>query len=333
MEINNNIEPDLSVIVPAYNMENYIERCLDSLIRQSEINVEIIVVNDGSTDRTGEIIRKYSTNYGFVKIIEQENQGSYKTRINGLKAVNAEYVSFCDADDFIDEDFYGEMLAKMKQMDADVLQFGYRKIDKGITKWEFKPAFEQITGEEAVTKMFETTLFSNANWNKIYKKELFRSLSFDENVRANDEDKLINVKTILKARKVVSLPIVGYNYDTREGSNANSGGLKGIAALNTDNIIYKYVRDNLSCQLIKSAGYDYCGRMAYWYNRCMECGDKARAIDIKRTFFKVYKDSKLRGYVPPHGSWKRILMVHSLAFCPPLCKMMYILYQNRRKGF
>ena len=114
----NNIK--VSVVVPAYNVENYIEDCLKSLINQTLKEIEIIVVNDGSTDNTFEIINKYANLDFRIKVISQENQGISVTRNNGIKIAKGEYIGFVDSDDWVDENYFEELYNTAKKFDADI---------------------------------------------------------------------------------------------------------------------------------------------------------------------------------------------------------------------
>ena len=100
---------DLSIIIPAYNCEKTISRCLDSLVNQN-VSKEIIVVNDGSTDGTLDILNKYANNYDFIKVITQENQGQSVARNHGLKIASGKYCFFCDSDDYIDKNLFDKLL-------------------------------------------------------------------------------------------------------------------------------------------------------------------------------------------------------------------------------
>ena len=316
--------PELSVVVPAYNIENYIGRCIESLLKQDTIDLEIIIVDDGSTDRTGSIAEEYAAAESRIKVVHQENQGLYKARTCGVRFASAEYVTFCDGDDYIDKDFYGCVLEKIKEYGCDVLQFGYKKVKNNKVIWKFEPRYREMSGREALKSMLETLQFANYNWCKLYRKSLFDGIEFNENVKCNDEDVLLQVKILPDARKVYSIPIAGYNYDIREGSIVHRArGMEGINILNTDRIIYEYALGRLDQELCKSVAYDYSAKLAYWYNKCSCAGYKAKAREINELFRMIVKKNHLFGYFPKDASCRRVMMIHSLYICPPLCKMLY----------
>lgn len=316
--------PDLSVIVPAYNIENYIERCINSLLNQKSINLEIIIVDDGSTDRTGKIVDEYAKKERMIQVIHQQNQGLYKSRTNGILYANSEYITFCDGDDYIDNDFYGKTLKEFKKINCDVLQFGYKKVKENQTLWTFVPAPFEKDGRAALKSMFETLHFANSNWCKIYKRSLFKDICFDENVRCNDEDVLIHSKILPRAKKVCSISDAGYNYDTRDGSIVDvAKSMKGINILNTDRIIYQYVSEHYDTEVKRSAAYDYSAKLAYWYNKCICAGQSGKAIKINKEFRRIVRENGLFGYIPKDASYRRVLMIHLLYLCPPLCTLAY----------
>ena len=124
----------VSVIVPAYNVEGYINDCLESLVNQTLKEIEIIVVNDGSTDRTSEIISKFSAKDSRMKIINQENQGLSAARNNGMQQATGEYIGFVDSDDYIDLDFYEKLYEAAKTNDADISVASILKHKKNYQK-------------------------------------------------------------------------------------------------------------------------------------------------------------------------------------------------------
>lgn len=112
---------DLSIIVPAYNVENYIRECLDSILNQSIDNYEIIIVNDGSTDKTQDICEEYSNEYSFIKLINQENKGLGAARNTGLQHVSGKYIAFVDSDDMVKENMFTQMLDLAIKKDLDLV--------------------------------------------------------------------------------------------------------------------------------------------------------------------------------------------------------------------
>ena len=314
----------LTVIVPTYNVEDYISRCLDSLLNQDDIEIEIIVVNDGSTDNTHKIINEYQKKYDNIKIINENNQGLYKAKTNGIGFATYDFITFCDPDDYIDANFYAPILNRMIENEADIIQFGYRRIKDEKTIWSYIPKEEVMDGKEATRRMLETTNFAHSNWCKIYHKKVLENVAFDEDIRCDDEDVLIHVKVLPHVTKVCSVSDVGYNYVIRRGSIVDTGtGIRGINILRTDQIIYNYAKANLSKELVKSVAYDYCAKLAYWYNKCYLLNERKQGDKVLSDFYKVLKNNHLFLYFPKGCSIKRVSMISLLALNPTVCRQLF----------
>ena len=118
----------ISVIVPVYNVEEYLERCVDSILRQTYTNLEVILVDDGSTDNCPQICEQYASFDKRVRVIHQSNGGLFAARNAGIDAAKGEYLSFIDSDDFISEDMYTSLYGNLKKYDADIAACGMERI-------------------------------------------------------------------------------------------------------------------------------------------------------------------------------------------------------------
>ena len=118
----------ISIIIPAYNVEKYISKCLESIIKQTYSNIEIILVDDGSTDKTSEICDEYEKKDDRIKVIHTENRGVSEARNKGLENVKGNWITFVDSDDWIEEDFCEVLLKKIKDYDADIALCGYKRV-------------------------------------------------------------------------------------------------------------------------------------------------------------------------------------------------------------
>lgn len=198
----------ISVIVPAYNSESTIERCLKSLIKQTYNNMEIIVINDGSTDKTDEIIRRIvAENFDKIKYISRENKGIGFTRNEGLKNATGDLIGFTDSDDFVEPDMFEKMFLKMTESNADIVICNYNvcnlnsknKVDIKLPNIVLFDDYPQIINK-----------IDFAPWNKLYKKELFNDVFFPENLKYEDLNTII--KVFSKAKKIVKLDSYCYYY-------------------------------------------------------------------------------------------------------------------------
>lgn len=202
------MKPLVSIIVPVYNIERYIKKCLESLCRQSYSNIEIIIVDDGSTDSSGEICDGFAVGDARVKVFHKKNGGLSSARNYGILKAKGEYIALVDGDDFVKKDFIEAMVKKAKEKDADLVICGFNDI---------VPKEELLSGEDAAARL----LTSQDNleivaWNKLYKKELFKDIRYPEGKKY--EDSLTTYKILAEAKNVVYMPKSLYCYVSRPGS-------------------------------------------------------------------------------------------------------------------
>lgn len=170
----------LSVIIPAYNSEKFIKKCLQSVIRQEIREIEILVINDGSTDQTAEITAALAKEYDCIRLVTIENRGVSHARNVGLRMANGRYITFVDSDDYLEPDAYRIMLEEMLKHDADIVEGACRKEKPNgallCNRYLYR---ETIRGEMDCAEHFlkQKNCF-NYMWNKIYKRKLFQNHKF-----------------------------------------------------------------------------------------------------------------------------------------------------------
>ena len=164
-----------SVIIPVYNVENYISKCLDSLVNQTYKDLEIIIVNDGSTDKSLDIVLNYQKKYSNIKLFNIDNHGQSYARNYGLKYARGIYISFIDSDDYVDTNLFLEIDNFLKNKNYDIVMFSYKAISKD-GKVLFHKDFDVDDNYNVSSIEY---LFSDPSvWNKIYKKEFLDKISF-----------------------------------------------------------------------------------------------------------------------------------------------------------
>lgn len=209
----------ISVIVPAYNAESTIERCLISILAQTYSQLEIIVVNDGSTDETENIIKKMSLIDGRIRLISIPNNGVSHARNVGLDAAKGDYITFVDSDDTIEPDMYDHLLYLMNNYQVDVAHCSYKNCGKNgvMSIVGNQGKILDFSHDEALECLLQGKFFTGAIWNKLYKSYLFKSIRLDENISIN-EDELLNVQIFNMIDRSVYSDKPLYNYF----SNPNS---------------------------------------------------------------------------------------------------------------
>lgn len=232
----------VSIILPVYNVEKYLEKCLDSLVNQTFKDIEIIIINDGSTDNCKNIIDKYATKYNnLIKVITQKNQGLGAARNIGLKFATSDYIVFIDSDDYIQSNMVEEMYNKILQEQADVVICGNNVVNE-----QYELISKTFPNKYEVYDFNTQMIFGNpCVWNKIIKKVLLDddSLSFRNNVWYEDID--FSFKLFLKSKKTCILHKNLYNYLLRQGSIMNSNNLrKNLDLIDAFNEIIMYAKRN-----------------------------------------------------------------------------------------
>lgn len=208
--------PKISVIVPVYNTEKYVEKCLDSISNQKLKDLELIIVNDGSEDNSEAIIKQWIEKNNEkieIKYLKKENGGLSDSRNYAIPYVTGKYISFIDSDDYIDENLYNN-LEKYMDDDIDLIKFKMQKVDemgKTLEKLE-GPVFEKCTGEEAYKKLCVEEKFLDPACIYLYKTEFFKENNFQYENGTFHEDFGLTSLIILKAKSFVSTNEYGYYY-------------------------------------------------------------------------------------------------------------------------
>ena len=206
----------ISIIVPVYNTGKYVEKCLNSLMNQTmKEEIEIIIVNDGSTDNSEEMIRSYiekQQNKDNIKYFSKENEGIAKTRNYGIEKATSDYILFVDSDDYIDNQLI-EKLKPYMDKQIDVIKFKLKRVDEigNVLEKVEGPIFEEKTGEEAFHQMFSQDLLIDSPCVYLMKKELFTKNNFKFRQTYHEDFGLIPL-ILLVAKSVVSTNYYLYNY-------------------------------------------------------------------------------------------------------------------------
>ena len=215
----------ISVIVPIYNVENYLRMCLDSIQNQTYKNFECLLINDGSPDNSAEICREYAAKDSRFRYFEKENGGVSSARNLGMKCANGDYITFVDPDDWLDPDYLEILYLKMMEYDADVAIATYKKYSVSDRCYYFhvldQDYYEKIyTGDELLAELpyresFDSTF--NVSWGKLFKRSLLYSLVFNEQ-RVMGEDLEFNFKVFLRLNKCLYIHKPLYNFRQHNSS-------------------------------------------------------------------------------------------------------------------
>lgn len=210
----------ISVIVPVYNVEPYLQRCVESLINQDYPCIEIILIDDGSTDDSGHIADALAHEHSNVIVLHQENKGVSNARNMGLRRSSGDYIGFVDPDDFVDREMYAYLYEQIQINSADIAACTWINEYEDNTRLIEKAGTDAIfTAEEAVAH--DLLMGMSITCNKLFSRKVCHNVYYDEKI-INGEDRLFDLQALLNAAKVVYVNKPFYHYCHR----SNSAGAK-----------------------------------------------------------------------------------------------------------
>lgn len=210
----------VSVIVPVYGVEKYIDKCLNCLVNQTLEDIEVIVVNDGTKDNSQKIIDKYVKKYpNKVKSFIKKNGGQGSARNYGLKKATGEYIGYVDSDDYVEFDMYEKLYNKAKENNLDIVICGNYNVSEDYKSKKIDLEFIKYNDNK-----LNALLGKKAVWNKIYKKNIVENLEFRSKVWYEDFD--FSIKAICNAKKIDYINEPLYDYLIREGSTMNNSNIE-----------------------------------------------------------------------------------------------------------
>ena len=214
----------ISVIIPVFNVEKYLNNCINSIVNQTYKNLEIILVDDGSTDSSGELCDNWALKDNRIIVIHQKNSGVSVARNVGLKASTGNFISFIDSDDEIECDMYSFLIDLILTYNSDISHCGYKRLnERGEVIKECSGTHKIMihTYIKAISNMIEGKYFSGSLWNKLYKKKTIGNCFFEKRLK-NNEDILFNVMVFQRAHKIVFGDETKYCYYERKSSACNN---------------------------------------------------------------------------------------------------------------
>lgn len=212
----------VTVVVPIYNVEKYLRRCIDSIINQTMREIEIILVDDGAIDNSGNICDEYAKIDKRIKVIHQKNAGLSAARNSGIKIATAQYICFIDSDDYIEEDMIEYLYKGAEKYNSDIACCGFSNIyENGVIEKVTIPTKEIIfSTQEALNIHLFSGYIDVVAWNKLYKTKLFKDILYPEGYLY--EDMLTTYKLLSKAEKISLHPDSKYFYCKRKTSIGGS---------------------------------------------------------------------------------------------------------------
>lgn len=287
----NNSEKDLiSVIVPVYNVEQFLDRCMQSILRQTYQNLEIILVDDGSTDASSEMCDSYARQDSRVKVLHKPNGGLSDARNAGLKLASGDYIGYVDSDDWIEPDMYEQMHHACVENNARLAVCRYFNEYKDRAESGGSGSVVPLSREELL-KIYvgghSSYVIYNSVWSKLFERELVQGMVFPKG--RNSEDIMYTTRAFCKADKAVYLDTSFYHYVIdREGSIMNAA---GVERMFRDEI--PFWREHITCinemvsrQMADFARYHFQRRLLFYYMDAVGSGNHEIASRIVREIKK-----------------------------------------------
>lgn len=285
------MEKDLiSIVIPVYNVEKYLKKCIESVMKQTYKNLEIILVDDGSTDLCSNICDEYEKKDKRIKVIHKANGGLSDARNCGIDMAKGEYIGFVDSDDFIEEEMYERMYECIKKTNSDISICG-KYIDyengKSIPAIKDKETIvNEMTSKEALIKLNSFYKFDMATWDKLYKRELFKDIRFPYGKKC--EDYYTTYKLFDKSKKIVYFSTPLYHYFQRENSISRSKNIPLSYIEASENQLEYFKKNHKDIINVAETAYAFANIATYnaYVNNNLKC-NKA----LKRKFKKAINEN------------------------------------------
>lgn len=286
----------ISVIVPVYNVEKYLSKCIDSLINQTFKSLQIILVDDGSTDSSGAICDEYASKNRCIEVIHKKNGGLSSARNAGLEKAVGRYIAFVDSDDWIHSKMYEKLYSLAEKYNSDIVQCRYKRVEKDEDKEEklYESSIEIYKNIEVLNNYYddkctEKYIESVIVCNKLYKRKLFENIYFP--IGKVYEDEFITHKVIYKANKVVRTGDIMYFYRNTNNSitnrKFNSSKLFFLEALEER---CKFFKDNNEEELYDKTLNKYGKMIKIYYSKCKFLIENNHTIlkQLKKRYREVF---------------------------------------------
>ena len=233
-------EKKVSVIMPVYNVVDFVEKAVKSIMHQTYKNLELILIDDGSSDGSGEVCWKLAQSDKRIKLIRKKNQGVSAARNDGLTIATGEYITFADPDDWVEPNAYEKMLEFMYKTNADICVMGFKTEGSSAFEVSLKKKVQQVFNEEeAVNNLIDGKIYTWSMGDKIYSRNIIQGVKFSKDI-FNGEDFLFNWKVFRLAEKIAYIPLHGYHYVERCDSMVNTCSEKKLTVAKA----FEYVLDD-----------------------------------------------------------------------------------------
>lgn len=308
----------LSVIVPVYNVEEYICECINSIICQTYKDLEIIIIDDGSTDNSGAICDEFANKDSRIKVFHKANNGVSSTRNTGIELSTGELITFVDSDDTLDCEMYETLVSIIINNNVDIAHCSYKRIDGSEIK-KIGDSGKLIVQDrtEGLECLISGRLFVGSMWNKIYKKELIKNIRLREELVIN-EDVLFNIQAFDLAQSSGFIDKCLYNYFVRTASSATNT-TKAIIKARDSAFVSEYIYYKITDKpLVRSTTNRYVNLLCNLYRVEKDLNKRQKII---KKMFSVNKDILDKN---------NKVSIYLIKYAPPIYKLIYTAYDRIR---
>lgn len=308
----------ISIIVPIYNVEKYLKKCIESIINQTYKNIEIILVDDGSPDNCGKICDEYSQKDKRIIVIHKKNGGLSDARNKGIDIAKGDYLTFIDSDDFVNIDYIEKLYNSIKLNNTKLAQCGISKVNENneiIEKLNYDENYIK-TSHEILNELYGKHLIENVVvWNKMYAKELFRNIRFP--VGKIHEDEFTTYKIFYSVDRISLLSDCLYNYrQTNESIIGKKFNKKRLNLLDALEERMDFFKNRNEIDLYEKTLKFYIEQLRLYYIKVKKYIENSKEIqqDIKRK----YKIEHKKFMKIKDKTFKEMLKTKIFYFCPNL---------------
>ena len=303
----------VSIIIPIYNAENNISKCIESILKQTYSNIEVLCINDGSKDNSKEILEKYQKEDERIIIINKENSGVSDTRNLGISHAKGDYVMFIDADDYIEKNYIKEMINIANKYECDHVISGYTEVNnnqkKEKTIYRDKEETFDITYPKEINNAFKTSEF-NPCWKQLISRKLLlkNKIKFNKEIKYG-EDMLFSLECYVKSKKTMYLKKFGYYYTMNETSVMRKKDIESHKKYYSDNKLtteliignYNLTQENIQSLYFKTLVIfnNICTRVIKNQNNYRSV--KKIILDERESYNQIFKKCK----IPKYGTKKQ----------------------------
>ena len=287
--------PKFSIIIPVYNVENYLRKCLDSIVAQTFNDFEVICINDGSTDNSLAILNEYANKDSRFKVISQINQGQGVARNNGIELARGEYLGFVDPDDWVETNLLEEVLKKSLEANADIIEFNFYEVYEADFREKLHK--RRVSVKENVVFDFRIDkkyLFGNdlMVWNKFFKLDFIKrnGIKFAKSKRS--EDTIFSIKSLVFAEKITYLNRPMYHYLIRKNSSVNSISLENLKVVDCFFEVKEFLCESNLFSTYKKEFYNNSLKTFYQAYMSLPKENQAEFLNATEAFFGSEKYSK-----------------------------------------